>query len=436
MKNTSNKLEATARLREQAEELLNKKPKKSSPQLSEAETLKLIHELEVYQIELEMQNEELVLAKEKAELAAEKHAALYDFAPSGYFTLSKDGTIIELNLCGAQMLGKDRGYLAHKALALFLTSDTKPIYTRFLENTFKSQAKESCEATLAIDGKLTASVYLTGIASENGELCFVTMVDISERKRSEEAMRNFQKLDALGLLAGGIAHDFNNLMGGIFGYIDMASEASTENKVTSYLSKAMNTIDRARALTQQLLTFAKGGAPIQQIGDLFPFVQETAQFALSGANVSCHFDVPQDLWACNFDKSQIGQVIDNLIINAQQAMPVGGTIELTARNITLAEKEHPTLKKDNYVKISVKDCGIGIQKEQRFLIRFLPQNQKGMALDWLPVIQSLNDTVAVLTSIPNKERVVLFMYICLHQWNPFRLITRKQIKRTKEAAHS
>jgi PAS domain S-box-containing protein len=187
--------------------------------------------------------------------------------------------------------------------------------------------------------------------------------DITERKQIEEELQKAQKLESLGVLAGGIAHDFNNLMGGIFGYIDMASEASTENKVTSYLSKAMNTIDRARALTQQLLTFAKGGAPVQQIGDLFPFVQETAQFALSGANISCHFDVPQDLWACNFDKNQIGQVIDNLIINAQQAMPVGGTIELSSRNITLAEKEHPLLANGNYVKISVKDSGVGIPKE-------------------------------------------------------------------------
>ena len=188
-------------------------------------------------------------------------------------------------------------------------------------------------------------------------------LDITERRNAEEALRNMQKLESLGLLAGGIAHDFNNLMGGIFGYIDMASEETKESNVTSHLSKAMNTIDRARALTRQLLTFAKGGGPVQQIGNLFPFVQETATFALSGANVSCHFEVPQDLWACNFDKNQIGQVIDNLIINAQQAMPVGGTIELSARNITLAEKEHPILSKGNYIKISVKDCGIGIPKE-------------------------------------------------------------------------
>ena len=184
-----------------------------------------------------------------------------------------------------------------------------------------------------------------------------------ERENMLKKTQNMDRLESLGILAGGIAHDFNNLMGGILGYIDMARLITKEGKVSSYLSKAMNAIDRARALTGQLLTFAKGGAPIQKIDHLFPFVEETAKFALSGANVSCNFDVPQDLWACNFDKNQIGQVIDNFVINAQQAMPVGGTIEFSSRNITFAENEHPLLEKGNYVKISITDTGIGIPKE-------------------------------------------------------------------------
>jgi two-component system, cell cycle sensor histidine kinase and response regulator CckA len=214
-------------------------------------------------------------------------------------------------------------------------------------------------------------------------------LDLTDRMRSEQVRLKYeqqlqqnQKLESLGLLAGGIAHDFNNLMGGIFGYIDMANEEPERGKISSYLSKAMNTIERARALTGQLLTFSKGGAPIQKIGYLFPFVEETTRFALSGANVSCHFDVPQDLWACNFDKNQIGQVIDNIIINAQQAMPIGGTIELSARNITIAEKEHPTIKKGNYVKISVRDSGIGIQKDlvSRIFDPFFTTKSKGHGL--------------------------------------------------------
>jgi PAS domain S-box-containing protein len=206
--------------------------------------------------------------------------------------------------------------------------------------------------------------------------------DMTEKHKFLEITQNSQKLESLGVLAGGIAHDFNNLMCGIFGYMDMALKETKETKVTTYLSKAMNTIDRARALTGQLLTFAKGGAPIQKIDHLFPFVEETAKFALSGSSVLCNFDVPPDLWACNFDKNQIGQVIDNLIINAQQAMPVGGTIELSARNISLAEKEHPVLEKGDYVKISIKDSGIGIPKEllAKLFDPFFTTKEKGHGL--------------------------------------------------------
>lgn len=212
---------------------------------------------------------------------------------------------------------------------------------------------------------------------------FVVVVrDISERKRTEEQLLKSQKLESLGILAGGIAHDFNNLLGGIFGNIDLAAECTRENNTAQYLSKAMSTIERARALTRQLLTFSKGGIPIQKIGSLFPYIQEIAQFALSGSNVVCRFNVPHDLWTCNFDKNQVGQVIENLIINAQQAMPEGGKIDVAARNIVLEENEHPLLPKGKYVKISVKDSGVGIPNEiiSKIFDPFFTTKSKGHGL--------------------------------------------------------
>ncbi|MGE5672224.1 MAG: two-component system sensor histidine kinase NtrB, partial [Fibrobacterota bacterium] len=368
MKKNINQTVSATLLRRNAEELLNKRPSKSLSPLSESDALILLHELEVHQIELEMQNEELVLAKEQAELAAEKLAALYDFAPSGYFTLSKDGTIIELNLSGAQMLGKDREYLVNKRLGLFLTDDTKPIYNQFLEKTFRSHVKEFSEVTLCIDGNPSVPVYLSGIASGNAEQCFVTMLDISERKQLEAAIQKSQKLESIGLIAAGIAHNFNNLMGGIFGYIEMATEATKEEYVRNCLSKALNTMDRAKGLTMQLLTFAKGGGPVQINTPLIPFVKDAAQITLSRLNAPCTFDIAGDLWPCSIDKKQIALVFDNIITNAQQAMPKGGSIDLTARNVSFEENEHPVLEKGRYVRISIRDCGIGIEKENLPLI--------------------------------------------------------------------
>lgn len=206
--------------------------------------------------------------------------------------------------------------------------------------------------------------------------------DETERKLTEETLANAQKLESLGVLAGGIAHDFNNLMGGIFGYIEIARQSSTDDKVNRDLTKVMQTINRARNLTQQLLTFAKGGAPRQEVAPLFPFLQETANFALSGSNISCSFDFEETLWQVNYDKNQLGQVIDNLVINAQQAMPLGGIIELSARNITLASGEHPILTQGNYVLIFLSDNGIGIPPkiQNRIFDPFFTTKPKGHGL--------------------------------------------------------
>jgi PAS domain S-box-containing protein len=203
------------------------------------------------------------------------------------------------------------------------------------------------------------------IKDNDGRIVGVVLVfrDFTESRKLQAAVQRAEKLESIGVLAAGIAHDFNNLLGGIFGYIELANEDSKDKDVSQSLDKALAGIDRARGLTQQLLTFAKGGAPRIKIGRLFPFVQETAQFALSGSNVSCVVEVSPNLWACNFDQTQIGQVIDNLVLNAQQATPLGGTIRLGARNVALNENEHTTLPTGNYVVLEVSDTGIGIPRE-------------------------------------------------------------------------
>jgi PAS domain S-box-containing protein len=207
--------------------------------------------------------------------------------------------------------------------------------------------------------------------------------DMTEKQRLLDTIQRTDKLDSLGVLAGGIAHDFNNLLGGIFGYIDLArAECADQQAVAEYLDKAFTVFNRAKDLTQQLLTFSKGGAPTKKAGKIGVQIKESTSFALSGSNVACEYHIPDDLWLCEFDENQIGQVIDNIVINAQQAMPLGGKIVVSAHNKTVTEREIPLLHSGDYVQISIADTGVGIPPNllKRIFDPFFTTKQKGNGL--------------------------------------------------------
>ncbi|MDD3049590.1 MAG: PAS domain S-box protein [Candidatus Cloacimonetes bacterium] len=202
------------------------------------------------------------------------------------------------------------------------------------------------------------------IKDKKGSITGVVLVfrDMTEKIKLLEAAQQSQKLESIGFLAGGIAHDFNNLLAGIFGYISLAEDISRQEEVTTILKESQNALDRARSLTHQLLTFSKGGEPVKKLQSLIPFLQETVQFALSGSNVSVEFNIDENLSYSYFDKNQIAQVIDNLVINAKQAMPEGGKIIIYATNELIKESDKLVLSSGNYVKISIKDFGLGIPR--------------------------------------------------------------------------
>ena len=183
----------SALLRQKAEELLKLKPSGLGSPISETNTLKLIHELQVHQIELKMQNDELNLANTQVKVAAEKYTELYEFAPIGYFTLSREGKIIELNHCGAKMLGKDRQHLKNNLFVFFVSEETKPIFRLFLEKIFQTKSEETCEVKLVTNDDIQMYVLVTGIITENQEQCNVTAVDITERRIAQEALQSSEK---------------------------------------------------------------------------------------------------------------------------------------------------------------------------------------------------------------------------------------------------
>ncbi|MDO8316362.1 MAG: PAS domain-containing protein, partial [Flavobacterium sp.] len=214
MGNIENKTEARFIIRQKAEELHRIKESKCSSKLSEVETLKLIHELEVHEIELEMQKEELMFAKDEVENALQKYSELYDFAPTGYFTLTNSGKVLELNLAGCQLLQKERSKLKNSQFGFFVSDGSKPVFNQFLESVFRFNTKECCEVELLLDDTTTMNVYLTGILSENKEQVHITILDITQLKKTKSALRESEERyrDLLNNLdVGIIVHDKEGL---------------------------------------------------------------------------------------------------------------------------------------------------------------------------------------------------------------------------------
>ncbi len=202
------------------------------------------------------------------------------------------------------------------------------------------------------------------IRDKDGKIIGVVLVfrDIREQLRTEQELIKVKKLESIGVLAGGIAHDFNNILVAILGNIDLSlRDSNLTDRTQKLLKEAVKASHQARHLTQQLLTFAKGGEPIKEAASLVDVVKDSANFVLRGVNVTCRYVFPDDLWLVDIDKGQISQVVQNIILNASNAMPSGGIVEVSCENVSSANFKSIALPgSGNHVKVSIKDCGVGI----------------------------------------------------------------------------
>jgi signal transduction histidine kinase len=248
------------------------------------------------------------------------------------------------------------------------------------------------------------------ICDEAGNVIMVAeqMRDISERKKMEENIQKAQRLESIGVLAGSIAHDFNNLLTGIMGNISLAKVyVDPSEKAFDRLEEAEKACDLTKDLTRQLLTFAKGGAPIKKVDSMPRIIVDSAGFVLSGSNVKCEFFLPEDLWDVEVDGGQMSQVINNLIINANQAMPDGGIITVRAENVAIGPDTSLPLREGRYVHILIRDQGLGIPEENLAMIfdPYFTTKKKGSGLGLASVYSIIkkHDGHVGVESIAGKE---------------------------------
>jgi len=235
--------------------------------------------------------------------------------------------------------------------------------------------------------------------------------DISWRKKIEEEFLRSSKLDSISVLAGGIAHDFNNLLTGIIGNISLAMAYVTpQDRVYNILSNLEKASLKAKDLTQHLLTFAKGGAPIKDIVSLPVLIRDSASFALSGSNFRGDFSIADNICLVEADEGQISQVIHNLVLNAEQAKPADGIIRISAENLNVTDELHLPLKDGKYAAISVNDRGSGIHKENisRIFDPYFTTKERGSGLGLATVYSIIKNHGGLITVDSDTEAGTTF----------------------------
>ena len=325
-------------------------------------------------------------AEEKLRASEERYRNLYESARDIICTIDLDGIIYSLNPVFEPITGWSRTEWVGKPFSSMLHPEDSDPARIVLESAFRGERPPVQEwRVLSKSGEYLPEEFTVTPQFRNETVIGVMSVgrDISERKQIEEERLRAGKLESIGILAGGIAHDFNNILTALLGNITLARLNSKRGeKVYDLLLEAEKASFEAKGLTQQLLTFARGGAPVKKVTPVVNLIKEAAVFAARGSNTQCRFSIPDDLWPAEVDEGQIRQVISNLVLNAVQAMPEGGVVVIQAENTVVQPGDLLSLKPGEYVRVSVQDHGIGILKEHlsRVFDPYFTTKQKGSGL--------------------------------------------------------
>ncbi len=330
-------------------------------------------------LEAEVQVRTAALVASEGAIAAERERLSVTLGSivDGVIATDREGRVVLLNHAAQQLTGwseaEAQGHFLAEILKLQPEGGDSGDTLRAVEPVARvlaaAQPIDFGHYSLTSRQGQTCPLELTGAPVQNSSGASSGVVfafrDIGERRRIEEERARNQQLEALGVLAGGIAHDFNNILTGVIGNLSLAKlRGPHEDQSLHYLSKAEKALDRAGALARQLLTFARGGAPVTGPASIVELVREAVPFVLSGSNIRCEFDLPDDLWAVEVDQGQINQVLSNLLINALQAMPEGGVIWIRGRNVKQPDAKSTLalgpLAPGNYVQLVIEDRGVGI----------------------------------------------------------------------------
>lgn len=275
----------------------------------------------------------------------------------GFFAVDRDWRFTFVNRQAEKLLDRHREELIGK--------DFWMEFPEFTRNAFEKNYRRAMSEQVAVEfeaSDASGKVWFELLAYPSGGGVSVFLRDVTDRKRVEEERLTTSKLESLGTLAGGIAHDLNNILTVISGNIGLAQiEApGSSGNLHSFLSKAGGAAQHAAQLSNQLLTFSKGGTPLKRVASISGLVTQAAEFSLHGSNLRADLDIPDDLWRSAVDPAQIEQVINALIINAREAMPHGGTVRVSASNLEIEAGSGLPMRPGRYVKVQVADNGGGI----------------------------------------------------------------------------